>query len=73
MKRKLKLTSCFIIIASLFILAYQLYSYSTHVETLKHLDSFNPSELDKEIFISIVMLVIGSIMFLRSTKLKEES
>lgn len=68
MKRKLKITSCIIIIASLVILGCQLYFYNDNIDAIQQL---NTSELDKEILISNLMLVIGSTMFLRSTRIKE--
>ncbi|MGL4583484.1 MAG: hypothetical protein ACRCVU_10940 [Flavobacterium sp.] len=68
MKRKLKITSCIIIIASLAILGFQLYFYNDNIDAIQQL---NTAELDKEILISNLMLIIGLTMFLRSTRIKE--
>lgn len=68
MKKKLKFTSYFIITASLLILANQLYNYNNHIKTLNQLKA---TELNKEIFVSILMLSIGSILLYRSTNIRE--
>lgn len=68
MKRKLKITSCIIITASLFILGFQLYLYNANIDGIQHIKTV---ELDKEIFISILVFIIGTTMFLRSTRIKE--
>lgn len=68
MKKKLKFISYFIIIASLLILSNQLYNYDSHIEALNQL---NANELNKEIFISLLMLSIGSVLLYRSISIKE--
>lgn len=71
MKQKLKITSSFIIIASLLILGHQIYMYNIHIETLQQIEAFKIHEYDKEIFISILTFLIGITMYIRSRRIKE--
>jgi hypothetical protein len=68
MKTKLKITSYLIILTSLIILGSLLYNYNDRLNTINHIDS---RELNKEIFISLLTLSIGSVLLYKSKRLKE--
>lgn len=64
MKKKLRFISYLLITLSLFILINLVYRYNTRNE--------NFNELNKEIFISLLNLIIGLIFFLKSRKTQNE-
>lgn len=64
MKKKLRFISYLLITLSLFILINLVYRYNTRNE--------NFNELNKEIFISLLNLIIGLIFFFKSRKTQNE-
>lgn len=64
MKNKLRFISYLLITASLFILINLVYCYNNRTD--------NFDELNKEIFITILNLIIGFIFFFKSKKSQDE-
>lgn len=64
MKNKLRFISYLLITASLFILINLVYCYNTRTD--------NFGELNKEIFVSILNLIIGFIFFFKSKNTQDE-
>ena len=64
MKNKLRFISYLLITASLFILINLVYCYNTRTD--------NFDELNKEIFVSILNLIIGFIFFFKSKNTQDK-